>query len=180
MTVSFAAGSAGCTIQRCGKNDGDLRAILRALHRRGRKLSAFKCGPDYIDPMFHREVLGYHPTIWTFFVGTKNGPPANDGRRTGGGFGPDGRGHGILRWNWSYGTGRKLRFACATRSPAVLVLDGRGQHNRCWPRSGISYISLRQPDSRSSLESFISQPVSALHERVDRNLEFDPLGICRN
>ena len=33
-------------------------AILRALQRRGVTLSAFKCGPDYIDPMFHRSALG--------------------------------------------------------------------------------------------------------------------------
>ena len=33
-------------------------ALLRALQKRGRRPAAFKCGPDYIDPMFHREVLG--------------------------------------------------------------------------------------------------------------------------
>ncbi len=33
-------------------------ALLRAFARQGRRLAAFKCGPDYIDPMFHREVLG--------------------------------------------------------------------------------------------------------------------------
>lgn len=33
-------------------------AILQALKNRGINLSAFKCGCDYIDPMFHREVLG--------------------------------------------------------------------------------------------------------------------------
>lgn len=33
-------------------------ALLRALSLRGKKVSAFKCGPDYIDPLFHREVLG--------------------------------------------------------------------------------------------------------------------------
>lgn len=32
--------------------------ILRLLVERGLKAAAFKCGPDYIDPMFHREVLG--------------------------------------------------------------------------------------------------------------------------
>ncbi|MFI3167721.1 MAG: cobyrinate a,c-diamide synthase [Bacillota bacterium] len=32
--------------------------LLSALKKRGHSLSAFKCGPDYIDPMFHREVLG--------------------------------------------------------------------------------------------------------------------------
>ena len=33
-------------------------AVLTALQRRGTDPCAFKCGPDYIDPMFHREVLG--------------------------------------------------------------------------------------------------------------------------
>ncbi|MBR3105212.1 MAG: cobyrinate a,c-diamide synthase [Lachnospiraceae bacterium] len=33
-------------------------ALLRALQKRGKKPAAYKCGPDYIDPMFHREVLG--------------------------------------------------------------------------------------------------------------------------
>ena len=33
-------------------------AILAALEKRGLSPCAFKCGPDYIDPMFHRSVLG--------------------------------------------------------------------------------------------------------------------------
>lgn len=33
-------------------------ALLQALKNRGLKPAVFKCGPDYIDPMFHREVLG--------------------------------------------------------------------------------------------------------------------------
>lgn len=33
-------------------------AILRALMNTGIKPAAFKCGPDYIDPMFHAEVVG--------------------------------------------------------------------------------------------------------------------------
>ena len=32
--------------------------ILQCLLRRGINPSAFKCGPDYIDPMFHQKVLG--------------------------------------------------------------------------------------------------------------------------
>lgn len=32
-------------------------AILSLLAKEGYSVSAFKCGPDYIDPMFHREVL---------------------------------------------------------------------------------------------------------------------------
>lgn len=33
-------------------------ALLGVLQKRGKKLSSFKCGPDYIDPMFHRSILG--------------------------------------------------------------------------------------------------------------------------
>lgn len=33
-------------------------ALLAALERRGLSPCAFKCGPDYIDPMFHRSILG--------------------------------------------------------------------------------------------------------------------------
>ena len=33
-------------------------AVLTALQRRGADPCAFKCGPDYIDPMFHRSALG--------------------------------------------------------------------------------------------------------------------------
>ena len=33
-------------------------AVLAALKRRGLDVRALKCGPDYIDPMFHRSVLG--------------------------------------------------------------------------------------------------------------------------
>jgi cobyrinic acid a,c-diamide synthase len=33
-------------------------ALLRALRRQGRKVGAFKIGPDYIDPMFHARASG--------------------------------------------------------------------------------------------------------------------------
>ena len=33
-------------------------ALLKALKNRNLNLTSFKCGPDYIDPMFHSEVIG--------------------------------------------------------------------------------------------------------------------------
>ncbi len=40
----------------CGKTTVTC-AVLSALRQRGIRASAFKCGPDYIDPMFYREIL---------------------------------------------------------------------------------------------------------------------------
>ena len=32
--------------------------ILQALINRGQSISSFKCGPDYVDPMFHSKIIG--------------------------------------------------------------------------------------------------------------------------
>ena len=50
--VMFAAASSGC-----GKTTVTC-AVLQALKNRGLDCISFKCGPDYIDPLFHREALG--------------------------------------------------------------------------------------------------------------------------
>lgn len=49
MIAAPASGS-GKTLVTCG--------ILQALVNRGLKVASFKCGPDYIDPMFHSRVIG--------------------------------------------------------------------------------------------------------------------------
>lgn len=50
MMLAAPASGSGKTTVTCG--------ILRALVQRGVKVSSFKCGPDYIDPLFHETVLG--------------------------------------------------------------------------------------------------------------------------
>lgn len=45
----------------CGKTTVTL-AVLSALHRRGVSVASAKCGPDYIDPMFHRSAIGVPST----------------------------------------------------------------------------------------------------------------------
>ena len=45
-------------------------ALLKALKKRGLDPVSFKCGPDYIDPLFHRKVLGIDGrNLDTFFSG---------------------------------------------------------------------------------------------------------------
>ena len=41
----------------CGKTTV-VCALLQAFCNRGLKAASFKCGPDYIDPMFHQKVIG--------------------------------------------------------------------------------------------------------------------------
>lgn len=41
----------------CGKTTITC-AVLWALQAKGERIAAFKCGPDYIDPMFHSKVIG--------------------------------------------------------------------------------------------------------------------------
>ena len=62
--VMLAAGSSGSgkTMITCG--------ILQALKNRGLKVTSFKCGPDYIDPMFHEKVIHTRSgNLDTFFAG---------------------------------------------------------------------------------------------------------------
>ncbi|MDF2511638.1 MAG: cobyrinic acid a,c-diamide synthase [Herbinix sp.] len=50
VMISGASSGSGKTLVTCG--------ILRAFKNRGYRVASFKCGPDYIDPMFHSEIIG--------------------------------------------------------------------------------------------------------------------------
>ena len=44
-------------------------AVIELMKRKNLKVASFKCGPDYIDPMFHRSVLGISSgNLDTFFT----------------------------------------------------------------------------------------------------------------
>lgn len=153
-------------------------AILRALHRRGRKLSAFKCGPDYIDPMFHREVLGIPSyNLDLFLLGQRTV------RRL---LMEDAQGadlalmEGVMGYYDGIGLTERAGsydLACATRSPAVLVLDGRGaaQSLLAQIKGFLTYRS----DSRIAgvLWNRLSpSQYPALHERVEQEFGIRSLG----
>ncbi|MDF1495617.1 cobyrinate a,c-diamide synthase [Caproiciproducens sp. CPB-2] len=50
IMIAAAGSGSGKTLLTC--------SLLQALLDSGKRAAAFKCGPDFIDPMFHRKVLG--------------------------------------------------------------------------------------------------------------------------
>ena len=62
LVIAAPSSGSGKTLVTCG--------LLSALKKEGRRAAAFKCGPDYIDPMFHETVLGTpSKNLDTFFAG---------------------------------------------------------------------------------------------------------------
>ena len=62
ILITAAASGSGKTLCTCG--------LLQVLKNRGLETVSFKCGPDYIDPMFHTKVIGTRSrNLDTFFTG---------------------------------------------------------------------------------------------------------------
>jgi len=61
IMIGATASGSGKTLITCG--------ILQAFVNRGLKVASFKCGPDYIDPMFHSKIIGTKSrNLDTFFT----------------------------------------------------------------------------------------------------------------
>lgn len=120
--ILFAAASSGCgkTTITCG--------ALRAWQRKGLKIKAWKCGPDYIDPMFHKQVLGIPGGNLDSFFLSKKALKAQYQQKNAGfdlavmegvmGY-YDGLG-GISTQASTY------EVAQAVDVPVILILDGKG------------------------------------------------------
>lgn len=103
-------------------------AILQALVDEGKHPVAFKSGPDYIDPMFHSEVIGAKSrNLDLFFMGAdlarallwENGAAGELSLIEGAMGYYDGVGLSDEASAWD--------LARTTETPAVLVVDGRGR-----------------------------------------------------
>ena len=110
-------------------------ALLRILMRKGYEPASFKCGPDYIDPMFHRTVLGIPSRNLDVFFAGKEGVLRSLAR----GF--EGRDFGILEGVMGFfdgtsatGTeGSSFEISCITDTPAILVVNTKGMSNSIIP-----------------------------------------------
>ena len=119
----------------CGKTTVTC-AVLQALVSRGLRVGAAKCGPDYIDPMFHSRVIGAKSSNLDSFF-----------------FDPDtmryllahnARGcdvtviEGVMGYYDGLGSPppepAPTRWRGETQSPVVLVVNARGRPCPSWRR----------------------------------------------
>lgn len=120
ILISAPSSGSGKTVISC--------AIMQALTMKGYRVAACKCGPDYIDPMFHREVLGVDSENLDLFFTEEEDLPEVFARHAGNkdiavvegvmGF-YDGMALDSFRAS-SYDVARTLQ------APVILVLSGRG------------------------------------------------------
>ena len=102
--------------------------LLAALTARKQRVVSVKCGPDYIDPMFHRSVMGIKSTnIDTFFC---SHPQV---RRRLASFAADAQVavlEGVMGYYDGIGGDTDLastyEIARATRTPVILIVDAAG------------------------------------------------------
>ena len=120
--ILLAAGASGSgkTLITCG--------ILQALVNRGLQVSSFKCGPDYIDPMFHSRVIGTRSANLDTFFTTEECTRYLLGRNA---MGSDiSVMEGVMGYYDGVGgmTTRASAYdlACVTDTPVVLIVNSRG------------------------------------------------------
>lgn len=120
--IMVAAGSSGSgkTIITCG--------LLQALKNRSLKAVSFKCGPDYIDPMFHKTILGTpSKNLDTFFAnpGTVRSLMAEEAARA-----DISVIEGVMGYYDGAGittyTASSYELASITKTPVILVVNTKG------------------------------------------------------
>ncbi|MDD6047008.1 MAG: cobyrinic acid a,c-diamide synthase, partial [bacterium] len=120
--ILFAGVSSGC-----GKTTVTC-AVLQALVNRGLRLHSFKCGPDYIDPMFHERAIGAKGSNLDLFFYDDNTVRCLLAENA---LGTD---VSILEGVMGYYDGRGVKtmekstyeIAKETDTPAVLIVNGKG------------------------------------------------------
>ncbi len=133
-------------------------AILQALVSRENQVAALKCGPDYIDPMFHREIIGAQSGNLDVFLCGERGVPFllaknSRGCRVSVIEGVMGYFDGI---SFDSDAGSSFQIARLTRTPAVLVANVRGMG-----RSAKALLRGFQQESGGTLRGVIFNRCSA-------------------
>ena len=120
ILIGAPGSGTGKTLLTCG--------LLTALKRRGLSCRAYKCGPDYIDPMFHRSVLGVASGNLDSYFSSPEEIRRRVGEETAD------RDITVIEGVMGYYDGlggnsaeaSSYHIASITGTPAVLVVNGRG------------------------------------------------------
>ena len=128
LMIAAPGSGSGKTLVTCG--------LLRLLQRKNLHPAAFKCGPDYIDPMFHRQVLGIPSrNLDTFFSPEDSENAANTTAATlARAVAKNGAGIAVIEGVMGYfdGTGASgmeassFDLAQQTDTPVILTLNAKG------------------------------------------------------
>ena len=166
MVASIKSGS-GKTMASC--------ALLRTWKKAGQETAAYKCGPDYIDPMFHQKAAGVPSrNLDTFFTGEEKVRELLLRGRTGREFAVlegamglfDGLG-GVREEGSSY------HLAKVTKTPILLTVDAKGMG-----RSILSLIAgVLAYDSERLVKGVILNRISASYHAVIKPLAERELGV---
>lgn len=121
LLIGAAGSGSGKTTFTCG--------LLQALSDMGKSPMSFKCGPDYIDPMFHTEVLGIPSRNLDLFFSNANTVRYLMGKNT------EQVDIAVIEGVMGYYDGlagissqaSSYDLAAQTKTPAVLLLDARGK-----------------------------------------------------
>lgn len=166
MIAAPKSGSGKTTIT-CG--------LLQIFRENGEDISSCKCGPDYIDPMFHRQVLGIpSKNLDTFFTGEGGTKKL---------FLKDRREDELVVMEGVMGLydglggireeGSSYHLAKVTKTPVILVVDVKGMG-----RSVIPLIAgFLAYDEAHLIRGVVFNRMSAAYYEILKSLAEEELGI---
>ncbi len=154
----------------CGKTTVTC-AIIQSLVNRGLPVTAYKCGPDYIDPLFHKKVIGAESyNLDSFFCDkdTINYLLNRESESIAVIEGVMGCYDGV------HGDYSSIKTAVDTASPVVLVIDCKGMSTSIaavmkgyltyhQPNNIIGFIFNRLPDSLVSTAQEFCDEMNAVY-----------------
>lgn len=154
-------------------------ALIQSLLNRQESVFSYKCGPDYIDPMFHRTILGVSGgNLDTFFTGEQktrelflSNTPENSFTIVEGVMGLfDGLG-GVKEEGSTYHLAKTISI------PIILVVDAHGMGRSILPLIA-GFLSY---DTAHQIKGVILNRVSkmfygSLKEMIEKELELEVLG----
>jgi len=170
ILITAPRSGSGKTLITCG--------ILELIKHSGRKTSAFKCGPDYIDPMFHHHVQDVPGGNLDSFLMGEAGVRYS--------FAKHGRNSiAVLEGVMGYYDGLSGRttaassydIACITGTPVILILDARGTYLSA--AAAVKGFADFRNDSRISgviLNHISSHVFDGLKELIERETNIPVIG----